>query len=258
MSFALCDFGHVASYQELLEHYHGQESAIVPLRYSYARRLVLHPRPNVYVCAHLDDDALTAARVGGWLDCATVLARHGFPIAEPTHPHLRFRPSDGRASARRRAEPRPTRAHWSVPSWPVPTAQETQDVNRRRAALNRAALNRAALNRTTVSRTALNRTALNRTALNRVAAIGGPHENPAPSAQPPLSRLEMPLDEAMRQALTSCLTMAESVAVIDAALPLVGARRVAEILRLIPDRKRAALRRAGLPAEVDAALKTVR
>jgi len=253
MSFALCDFGHVASYQELLEHYHGQESAIVPLRYSYARRLVLHPRPNVYVCAHLDDDALAAARVGGWLDCATVLARHSFPIAEPTHLHLRFRPSDGRASARRRAEPRPTRAHWSVPSWPVPTARETQDVNRHRGALNR-----AALNRTTVSRTALNRTALNRTARDRTDATRGPHGSPPPSAQSPLSRLEMPLDEAMRQALTSCLTMAESVAVIDAALPLLGAGRVAEILRFIPDRKRAALRRAGLPAELDAALKTLR
>lgn len=228
MRTLLCSFGHIATHRELLDRF-GQESAIVPLRRSSGRVTVLRIRTNVYVCAHLDPDELTAARVGAQLDCVTVLARHGLPVGDAIRRHndgsrddgfqadgpegdgchrepclhLRLRPNDGRASARRQAEPHEIRVHWTVPRWPVASADTA-----------------------------------------RWAAARGT----------PLSRVELPVEEALRQALTSCLTVAESLAVIEALLPRLDAGVLARIIARIPDHARTRLRRVGLPQGVEEAL----
>jgi hypothetical protein len=98
--------------------------------YGLSRRL----RPNVYVCAHLSDDELRAARCGGRLDCVSALAALGVPVAATADAataddgalHLRLAPNDGRSSARRFGAARLIRAHWSIPRFPLPTIDETR------------------------------------------------------------------------------------------------------------------------------------
>ncbi|MFC4243497.1 hypothetical protein ACFOYW_08930 [Gryllotalpicola reticulitermitis] len=181
----LSPFGHLASYRELTRHVLGADTSAAPFRISSPSAVIRHPRSDVYVCAHLDDDALTAARVGALLDCVTVLARHGLPVSaavqrradgtfdEPAAAagvagvHLRFRPGDGRASARRWAEPQGVRAHWARRRYPVVTLEDARHAFRRGS---------------------------------------------------PISRLELPLEEALAQALGTCLTSSESIAVFEALL----------------------------------------
>jgi len=203
----LCPLGHIADYQELLERFNGQESAVLPFRYAYPNATVVHLRSNVYVCAHLDDEAMVAARIGAVLDCVTVLARHGLPVDDRHQLHLRFRRNDGRANKRRRAETREIRAHWALPARGVPTLSATA-----------------------------------------AAAYRGN----------PISRLELPLEEALRPALTSCLSAAESVKVLDAVLPRIGAAALTDILAGLPAGTRARLRRASPTAAVGDALESLR
>jgi len=201
----LCSFGDIASYAELLERFHGQTSAIAPFRRSDSG-LIYRLRSNVFVCSHLDDDERAAARIGGLLDCTTVLRRAGaLPGADDGHLHLRLSKNDGRASARRRNEPRAIRAHWHKPSWPAVTLDSARHAFERRDS--------------------------------------------------PLSRLELPLREALRQALTSCLTPQQSrdalvLLIADALTP----EDAAEVLARTPRRVQSQLRRIGLPTQLNDAL----
>lgn len=77
----------------------------------------------------------------------------------------------------------------------------------------------------------------------------------------PISRLEVPLEDALLQALTSCLTPAESVEIIAALLARPGGsptalapETLASVIELTPRRVRSRLWRAGLPSEIDDAL----
>ncbi|GAA4164537.1 hypothetical protein GCM10022286_26410 [Gryllotalpicola daejeonensis] len=153
----LCSFGHIATHAELLRTFHGQESAIIPFRMGYGRTELL--RMGVYICSHLTEEERLAAWCGGHLDCVTVLAGLGLPIAAPDHPHLRFRRGQRGAAARWRADAPLARVHWSGPRTRVPSLEATK----------------------------------------RSARKGGLPD-----------RLRMPWREALRQAMTTCLTYAES------------------------------------------------
>jgi len=237
MASFLCALGHVASYRELLAHFNGQASALEPFIRFNTRHTVVRLRANVYVCAHLDSEELSAARVGGLIDCVSVLARHGLgswhslrrrtdgSVAAPesiavgadgsngTMPclHLRMRRNDGRASARRRAEARDIRTHWAPPLTPLPTAADALKAARRTAPRPGPADRRG-----------------------EVLGTGR------------MNRLEVPLLEALRQALTSCLTPEESLAVLAATADVHGRRLVDQALEHVPAHRLAALRRAGL------------
>jgi hypothetical protein len=199
----LCPRGHIASYAELLDHFNGQESAVLPFRDAPASSRVHRIRTNTYVCSHLDPEELLAARVGARLDCVTVLDRHGYTAGLPgrhEHVHLRMRRNDGRAAERRRAETRDIRTHWTPPMH----APMTFDAAARRWG------QRAPYSRRT-----------------------------------PVNRLEMPLDDALRQALASCLTVAESLTVLAAVSRHSGAETAARAVRALPAATRARLRAAG-------------
>ncbi|AYG02555.1 hypothetical protein [Gryllotalpicola protaetiae] len=210
----LCAFGHVATYQELHELW-GAESTVVPFRRLYGRRAVLWLRPNAYACAHLGDDELLAARVGAHLDCVSVLSAAGSDsatraLAGSGAVHVRLAPNDGRASARRLAEPRPVVAHWSVPRNSPPDIAATH------------------------------------------AAIT--------SGGAPISRVSLPVPEALRQALRSCLSPDDAVVVIAELLAIgaLGTDELACIVASSPRRVRAGLRHAGLAADVVDALESFR
>jgi hypothetical protein len=207
----LCSFGHIATYAELLARFDGQESAVLPFR----RRtggLIRWLRPNVYVCAHLDEEELAAARVGGRLDCTTVLRRRGVLSGDGCL-HLRLRANDGRASARRWAEPTRVVAHWRPPRWDVPSLAATRHAAR-----------------------------------PAVPQSGGP-----------LSRLELPLNEALRQALISCLTPAASLAALATLLEDgTSPAQLADAVRATPRYIQARLQRLGLPGEIAVHLESLR
>lgn len=210
----LCAFGHVATHAELLEEFHGQESAVIPFRMG---RLTAHPRVNVYVCAHLDEAEMSAAWCGGLLDCVTVLASVGLPVDHVGELHLRIARGDSRAAARRMAQVPTAHMHWSRLRTRLPTLDET-----------------------------------------RHAAIDGE----------PLSRLRVPVREALRQAMTSCLSYAESAEVIAAATGTTSATAVtaacsaadvAHAIATAPRRVERALRELdAIPGEIDIALAALR
>lgn len=135
----LCSFGHMAKYSELIAAW-GQESAILPLRQSVG--LTHHLRHDVYVCAHLGEAELLAARCGGQLDCLTALAKLGVDVAGTTASgdarlHLRMPRHHGHAAARLHQESRPTRVHWSRPRFPMPTSEQLRRTRRGRGTADR-------------------------------------------------------------------------------------------------------------------------
>jgi hypothetical protein len=187
----LCSFGHVASYAELLEAFHGQESAIMPFRMhgGTCGRL----RNGLYVCAHLSESERLAAWCGGQLDCLTVLAELGLPVADSGEPHLRLPRGHGRVWERRAADAPLTHAHWSRLRFPLPSVDEA-----------------------------------------RWSAAGGT----------PLDRLRTPWQEALRQAMTTCLSYTESADVLETMLRCgYSADDLARVLASTPRRVQLAMRR---------------
>lgn len=205
----LCFYGHVASYAELLEQHHGQESAILPFRMGYG--VVAHPRFDVYACSHLSRIELAAALCGGRVDCVSVLAAEGLlNEADSDELHLRLARGDSKAAARRHEYAPTSHMHWSRLRTAMPTVDETMAAARRGA---------------------------------------------------PLTRLSVPLREAVRQAMTTCLSYAQSAELV-AALVDTGVCPVEDVAHAIlvaPRRVERALRELGaIPAQVDLALAALR
>lgn len=201
-----CRFGHIAGYAELLEAWHGQESAVLPFRTDGPR--TRHLRSDLYVCAHLTEAELSAAWSGGVLDCVTVLAGCGLPV--PAHwegeIHLRLTRGDSRAAARRHVYAPTSHVHWSRLRTPIPSVGATM----------------------------------------RAAGAGKP-----------ISRLQVPVREALRQAMASCLSYEESAVVLAAIAADDGWRLddAAHALAAAPRRVERALRAlGGVPPVVDDAL----
>lgn len=206
----LCWYGHVAAYAELLDEFHGQESAVLPFRMGIG--LTHHLRSNVYVCAHLSERERSAAWCGGLLDCVTVLAEAGLPLDKTAidEPHLRFPRGDTHAAARRHEHAPTSRMHWSRLRTTIPSVAQTK----------------------------------------RAAQSGEP-----------LSRLQVPLREALRQAMTSCVSYATSAELIEAALTskLCSVDDVAHAILVAPRRVELALRRLdAIPGELDIAISALR
>jgi len=199
----LCAFGHVATHAELLEAFHGQESAITPFRMTTA--LCTRLRMGVYVCTHLTERERTAALCGGQLDCLTVLSELGLPVDDRDQVHLRLPRGHGGAAERKHRYAPLARVHWSRLRTPIPSATDA-----------------------------------------RWAARTGD----APD------RLRVPLREALRQAMTSCLSYADSGTVLEAMLAAGhAASDLAHAIEVAPRRVSVALRQLGaIPRSVQDAL----
>jgi hypothetical protein len=205
----LCSFGHIASYAELLDAFHDQESAVLPFRMRGG--LTMHLRSDTYVCAHVSDAELSAAWCGGQLDCVTVLADAGLPVdVGSAELHLRLSRGDSRAAARRHEHAPTSHVHWSRLRTPLPSVLQAK----------------------------------------RSAYVGEP-----------VNRLRVPLREALRQAMTTCLSYAKSAEVVEAlaSSTLCSPDDVAHAIAVAPRRVERALRElGGIPGDIDIALASLR
>jgi hypothetical protein len=232
----LCWYGHIASYSELLEHADGAASALMPYRQSPPRFSGAGARsgragassrdrePGGYLHEHVRRDVYVCRHID---DDEYTAALVGGALDCVTVLARRGLPVPG-GDRPESLTPTPSPLHLRVPAG-------AGRVTARIRAEPRPIRPHWSSKGPDVPSLALARQAARR--------------------RQPLSRLEVELGEALRQALTTCLTAEESIAVIREITPqYLSADATARAIAGAPRRVRAGLRRLGLPDEVQDAL----
>ncbi|GAA4172038.1 hypothetical protein [Gryllotalpicola koreensis] len=117
MALTLCEFGHVATTAQLVASVHGQHSVVDVYQLS---RDIVRVRRGLQACNHLTEDELDALRVGGLLDCVSLLRIHGIDAPQDGRLHVRVPRHAGRTLAAV-ADGREVARHWAPLRWPLPS-----------------------------------------------------------------------------------------------------------------------------------------